>query len=201
LLACVNVPRWVKLALFAALAAATGALTVPDFVTQQLAWRVALGAAVFVLCLGQDAVARRLPGLALPLAWIVTGSAAVPILIASANAKFAFFSTAVAAAAGACCVAWLVLRRDWVPRSAVPVVAVALPVLLAAGYFNDYGGVPWPSFALATFAPLALLIASWLSRAPSHPVRVTLCGVCGVIVICSAALALAWPALTRQPAW
>ncbi len=197
-----TLPRMVRLVGATALAAATGWFLVPSFQDGPWVWRLAIGATVFVLYVSQQYQARDLVGIALPVTWILVGSCGLPVLIASANAKFGFFSTSVAAAAGATFVACVVSDRSaQVARSAVPVVSLLFPAIFFSGYSNDYGDVPFVSFALLMAAPCGLWTGVFFQIWRPRPWTAAAIGIASVVVICATSLYFAWPAMTAEPAY
>jgi hypothetical protein len=199
----ISLPSMLRLVAAIALAAATGWFIVPSFLGFPWGWRFAIGATVFVLCCSQRYHARELAGITLPVTWILVGSCGLPVLIASANAKFGFFSTSIAAAAGATFLASLFFfdRNVQVARSTVPVVSVLFPAIFFSGYFNDYGEVPFSSFALLIAAPLGLWTGILLQIWQPRSWMASAVSIASIVVICATSLYLAWPALTAESAY
>ena len=189
-------PVWLSRAMVTVLAVGTGWLLVPDFQGSPWGWRFGIAAAVVVLFLSQQAQCRRLPGYALPLSWGIIGAFGLPVMIASANAKFGLFSSAIAAGAGAAVVVWLWPRGLGMFRSAVPVVSVLFPSIFLSGYFNNYGDVPWASFLLLVIAPVTMWLGAFRLKGTAPTWRAAVLGTLAVASTCSAALALAWPAFS-----
>ena len=183
------------------LACATGWLIVPGFEPSPWTWRIGIGAVVITLYGSQRHFVQALAGLALPLAWVMVGSFGLPVLIASANAKFGFFSTSIAAASGAAALVWLYLREMVIVRSAVPVVSVLFPSLFSSGHFNDYGEVSTVAFLLLIAAPLSLWFGLPLTKRYSKSWAPTVVGLACVLLFCCAAVYIAWPALNAVPAY
>ena len=200
LLDCLLRPaRWWRICGFVGLAMASGWCLVPGFQSSPWTWRCCLAALIFMLAFSQHQQVQRRGGGVLPLVWILVGALGLPVLIASANAKFGFFVTSMAAASGAVILVWIRLRHADIARGAVPVVSVVYPALFFSGYFNDYGDVPLAAFVLLSIAPLAFWGAPATSRLPAWvPVAISLAG---TVVMCAGALYLAWPALTAEPAY
>jgi hypothetical protein len=142
-----------------------------------------------------------LVAIALPLTWILVGSCGLPVLIASANAKFGFFSTSLATAAGATLAACLLHRNVQVARGAIPVVSVLFPAIFFSGHFNDYGDVPFTSFALLILAPFALWIGVRFSSSELRSWTASAVGIASVVAMCATSLYFAWPALTAESAY
>ena len=191
----VRIPLWGQLAAFACFSLATGWLLVPSFQADPWLWRGVISILVFVgWCLGlgmREPIFRWL----LPVVWILVGAASLPVLIASANARFGLMCTALAAGSGSALLFGL-WRRDGNPLgSAVGVLSTAFPVILWNGYFNDYGGVPFASFAVLAVAPC---LVGWLviPRRWISPTIVLL-----VLVAAAVAVWSVWPILTAESAY
>jgi hypothetical protein len=130
-------------------------------------WYAGLGGAVLALWGLLDAAARRRPGWELPA---LLTAVAVGAAIVLERADFLFLAQlagVLAAVLGGCALlAWY--RPATGPAQAVvPAVAVSLPGLMFAGYFNHFSEVPAASFLLVTATPLVLAATAWLP----HPER------------------------------
>lgn len=182
------------------LAVGTGWLLVPDFQASPWAWRFGLGTTVLVSFVSQRFQCERMRAFVLPLAWTIIGTSGLPLMLASANAKFGVFSSAIAAGAGTATVVWLWPRGVGLFLSAVPVVSMLYPAIFFSGYFNDYGDVPFASFFLLGIAPLPMWFGILLRRHSFVPNWLAdVIGLSAVAATCAAALTLAW--LSIASAW
>lgn len=197
-----SLPNTVRLALFLALAVVAAWCIVPTFQSSPWVWRATIAVAVFGLAYSQSEFLKRLPGIVTPLSWVIVGSFGLPVLIASANAKFGFFATSVAAASGAIILLWLWNRDRLIGLGATPVVAVLLPTLFFSGYFNDYGDVPPNAFLMLVTAPLVLWTSVFMMGAATpRPWLSSIVGLSLLLIPCCFALYRVWPILTAEPAY
>jgi hypothetical protein len=133
---------------------------------ERVAWLAGLGAAGLACWAALEAQARRLPGAALPLTWLVVAQGSGIVLYLGHSGKLAQFAGALAAALVP------VLFRSGCRPALAPAtlpVALLLPGLWLTGYF--YAGAPAPSLALLAVASLAggLGGVGVLRRLPSGP--------------------------------
>lgn len=191
----VRIPISIQLGVIACFSGIAAWLLVPSFQTQPWLWRSVIASLVFVgwSCglAARDASFRWL----LPLVWILVGAASLPVLIASANARFGLMCTSLAAGSGSALLFGL-WRRDGNPlQTAVGVLNAAFPAILLNGYFNDYGGVPCATFLLLASAPC--LVGWFVIPRPWLPLAI----VAVVIVVATVAVWSVWPILTAEPAY
>ncbi len=184
--------KYLHIALYLALSLTVGWFLVPSFQASPWLWRAVLAVTVFTLVVAQSWWRPT------ALVWVVTCSFGLPVLIASANAKFGFFATSIAAASGACFLFWLFVSRTQFLGACVPVVSTLIPSILFSGYFNDYGDVPLDAFAVIVCSPLLVWIASFFTRKEMPTALISLLL---VAFACSFALFRVWPILTAEPAY
>jgi hypothetical protein len=157
-------PGWMRAALWPGVAALTAWWLVPPTLFDDAEWKPwraqCYGAiAGSVLVLGALApVVRRRPGPLVPLLLAVTAVGSAVVLIQSGNAKLAQLAGALTAALGSIMVLAALVPDRPVAAGAVPVVAVLLPGLLAAGKFYSFSDVPLTSYILVAAAPLGLAL-------------------------------------------
>jgi hypothetical protein len=127
-------------------------------------WKTSLGAAVFVIWFSGDTYTARRPGHLVPLAMMLTFSAAsVVVVIAASSAKFATLVASLACIAGALMVLSIFAPTRAITAGAMAVMATLLPAWMLMGRFYDSEATqPLAGFALVAFAPLAL----WLGEVP-----------------------------------
>lgn len=200
---CAAGKAWLEVPLAICLAALSGWLLVPSFVESPWPWRVGIAVTVLVLGSSQQSIVGKLSIAPVLVSWILIFSCGLPVLIASANAKFGFFSTSVAAAAGGALLVCLFrkLQDGWRGTGGIWVVSLLLVALLSSGYFNDYGDVPLAAFGLLIAAPLGLFVGVGVSRFQSRVWISAVVGVLSVVVCCGTSLYFVWPALTAEPAY
>lgn len=193
-----------RLAAALPLAAFAGLLVVPSFQEPHWPWRAAVAGTVLTLIVALTYAAGRVSALTLLSSWVVIGACGLPILIASANAKFGFFSTSISAAAGAAILVRLVASKQAaafrVDGFCIP-IAMIFGTLYFSGYFNDYGDVPLSAFVLLMVSPLAVLFGVPVSRHRPNSWAAVAAGLVPVICMCAVAVFLAWPALTAESAY
>jgi hypothetical protein len=172
-------------------------LLVPTFQESPWLWRAILGGSVLGLMIILAAAGDRIPQAGLIVSWVIVGSFGLPVLIASANAKFGFFSTSIAASSGSALFVWLWRRSPSIAKGAIPVIAVLFPSIILSGHFNDYGDVPTLSFTLLTLSPAT--VGAGVPFGKKWPWLSALVGCAAVIGACLIALVLAAPHLRQDP--
>jgi hypothetical protein len=135
------------------------------------AWHAALAAAVLALWGVLDRAVPRRPGFVLPTLLALTAVGAAAVLEAAGIMKFAQSAGVLAAVlGGAACVARR-YRPGSPARAAVPALAVMLPGLLFAGWFNTFSNVPAASYLLVLATPLAVGLTALFPPAGLEPRR------------------------------
>jgi hypothetical protein len=158
-------PRVGRRALRLGVAALTGWLLVrAESAMQPLhpVWAAGIVIAVLLIWDVLDAVSRRWRGGALPGLLAVVALAAGVLLELAGILKFAQMAGVLAAVlAGCACLGWK-YPQALLARGAIPAVAVLLPGLLAAGYWNSFSDVPVASYLLMLATPLTLAATEFL---------------------------------------
>lgn len=169
-------------------ATAVAWLVIPLATRDATLWLVpALAGSILALWVLLEHLAARPPDgsvhLVLAMAFFVAGG----VLIHAGTARLTDAAVVVSATLAAIALVAWVRRSD--AGGAIPGAAVLLPGLALMGQQETYSDVPWPAFALAALAPLAL--ACTLPLGTWHGLRLTILRLALILVPLATALALA----------
>jgi hypothetical protein len=157
----------------------------------------AFAAAVLVMGVVWEHLARRFPGGAAPLGMAIALFAAAFILIHAHTAKFT--DVATFAFAGLFGIAIAAQLRPADVGSAIPGAAVLLAGLLLSGMHETYSNVPQISFILTGLAPLALLPLAIPALGRLRPHRQLLLAL--LLLIIPLGIAIFRAMQVEEPAW
>jgi hypothetical protein len=157
-----SIGRW---GLRLAAAGLAGWLLVPIWPSLQnvrVLWCTGIGAAILVLWLVLENLAKRDPGTRLPLFFLCVTFVASLVLELSANMRFAELAGILTSILGACVLIGYWQGGAGAAQGMVPGIAVVLPGLLLSGYLSTTTEVPLASFVLVLAAPCTLLMMAFL---------------------------------------